>query len=120
MFPQIDKSAFGWISIAGRKYKHDIVIGQDGNIRKRNKKLSKAEYGTSHKISLSEAHDIYTEGMESLLIGSGMFDSVRLSDEAAEYLQKQNVNIMILPTSKAAQYWNDSTVALAGLFHVTC
>ena len=120
MKPLIDKSAFGWIQIAGRKFKHDIVIEHDGTIRKRKKKLSKAEYGTSHKISLAEAQDVYTRGVNTLLVGSGMFDSVRLSDEAANFFVERDTNVIILPTGKAIQYWNENQQVSVGLFHITC
>ena len=120
MLPRIDKSAFGWIKIAGKKYKHDIVIELDSSIRRRNKKLSKAQYGTSHMISLDEAIDIFSPGLESLLIGSGMFDSVRLSDQATTYYLEMGVNIVILPTQKAISYWNDNDQNMIGVFHVTC
>ncbi len=120
MHPRIENSAFGWLSIGGQKYKHDVVINHTGEIRKRNKKLSKAEYGTSHIISLPEACDVYIEGMTGLLIGSGMFDSVRLSEAAADYFQRKSVVVKILPTKKAIIYWNDSDALSVGLFHVTC
>ena len=120
MHPLIEKNAFGWIQIGGHKYKHDVVIEQDGEIRKRNKKLSKAEFGTSHIISLSEAQDIYKAGMSHLLIGSGMFDSVQLSDEAAGFFAENKIDVIILPTGKAIQYWNKHENKIVGLFHITC
>ena len=120
MTPHIDKTTFGSITVAGHKYKHDLVIGQDGNIRKRRKELSKAEYGTSHKISLAEARDIFEEGLQNLLISSGLFDSVRFSEEAAAYFKELGVEVVILPTPKAIRYWNNQVSNLAGLFHITC
>lgn len=120
MHPQIDKAIFGWIQINGQKYKHDIVIEQNSTIRKRKKKLSKAEFGTSHIVSLAEAQDIYSKNLETLLIGSGMFDKVRLSDQAADFFRSNNTTVIILPTGKAVRYWNDRHVPMVGLFHITC
>ncbi len=48
-----------------------MVIRLSGAIKKRKKKLSKAVYGTSHTISLDEAKQIYEDGAERLIIGSG-------------------------------------------------
>jgi hypothetical protein len=120
MIPEIEKQAFGWIQIQGHRYNKDIIIEQDGAIRKRRKKLSKAVYGTSHKISIAEAEDIYREGMETLLIGSGMFDSVRLSEEAENFFQAHKVDVIILPTGKAVQHWNSLQTPVTALFHITC
>jgi len=47
------------------------------------KKLSKARYGTSHRISLEEAEHIFEAGAERLLVGTGHSGCVELSDEAA-------------------------------------
>ena len=58
MKPHIDSTRFGSITISGEEYDHDIVIGLDGIVRKRKKKLSKAVYGSSHTISLEEAEKI--------------------------------------------------------------
>jgi len=52
---QIDRSEFGSITIDGKTYEHDVVIRLSGKVDKRQKKLSKEQYGTSHIISKAEA-----------------------------------------------------------------
>lgn len=120
MHPRVEKTAFGMIQIDGQKYKSDVVIELDGKIRKRRKKLSKARYGTSHIVSLEEAQDVYQHGMNTLLIGSGVFDSVRLSEEAQRFFQDQDIEIKIHATPAAAKIWNASSGAIVGVFHITC
>lgn len=120
MLPLIVKPLFGQIKVDGKKYKYDIVVEPDGSVRKRNKKLSKAVYRTSHKISLTEAVDIYRVGMPDLLICSGLFNRIKLSDEAAQFFQKRGVEVVILRTPKAIKYWNNSEESLVGLFHISC
>ena len=88
MKPAIDKTGFGYLKIEGFKIKHDIVIRISGEIKKRRKKLSKAVYGTSHMISLEEAKYLYQDGAERLIIGSGQFGLVELSQEAVELLEE--------------------------------
>ena len=117
---KIEKSAFGMIQINGQKYKYDVVITLQNGIRKRKKKLSKSLYGTSHIISLDEAHDLFETGLQKLLIGSGVFDSVRLSDEAALFFKNKEVSVDIYATPKAADRWNASTEYQVALFHITC
>jgi hypothetical protein len=120
MQPEINSTSFGSITIAGEKYEYDVVIRQNGEVSKRKKKLSKELYGTSHKISLAEAEHLYTPGMKALLIGSGKFGRVHLSDEAATFFREKQVNVILKATPKAIKVWNQAEGEMVGLFHVTC
>lgn len=120
MKPSIDRTEFGSITIAGRVYEHDVLIRLDGAVQKRKKKLSKAVYGTSHVISLDEAQYVYEEGAEQLIIGTGQSGLVQLSNEAADYLQRKQCRVQLLPTPAAIRAWNEAEGAVSGLFHVTC
>jgi hypothetical protein len=120
MKPHIDQTAFGSITIGGEYLEHDVLIQMDGQVRKRKKKLSKAIYGTSHIISLDEARHLHEEGAQRLIIGTGQYDSVRLSDEAASYFQRRQCQVELLATPQAIQAWNQSEGTVIGLFHVTC
>ena len=116
----IERTKFGSITIAGEDFTHDVVIRLDGQVEKRKKKLSKAIYGTSHTISLDEAKHVYQEGAQQLILGAGQFGTVKLSDEAADYFQRQGCRVTLLPTPQAMRAWNDAQGAVIGLFHVTC
>lgn len=118
--PQIDSTEFGSITIDGEKLDHDVIIRLNGKVKKRKKKLSKAIYGTSHVISLGEAKDVYEEGAKQLIIGSGQYGNVTLSDEAKTYLQRKKLQVTLLPTPEAIAIWNQSKGSLIGVFHVTC
>ncbi len=124
MKPRIIKTRFGGISFQddGEKvdYSHDTLIRLDGKVRERRKKLSKQIYGTSHTLSLAEAEYIYEEGAEMLLIGTGQFGLVELSDEAAGYFRAKAVEVQLQPTPKAIETWNELSGKVIGLFHVTC
>jgi len=56
----------------------------DGKVKKRKKKLSKAMYGTSHRVSLAEAEHIFEDGVKMLIVGTGQCGCVELSEEARE------------------------------------
>jgi len=127
MEPEIEKVKFGSIRIAGQTYKHDVVISLDGKVRKRKKKLSKAIYGTSHIISLDEIKHVYKTGSapdigkpEVLIIGTGQFDRVRLSDQARSYLDALDVQVVMAAVPKAIRDWNKAQGKVIGLFHITC
>lgn len=120
MKTRIDKTKFGSITIAGKKYEHDVLIRLDGKVEKRKKKLSKEIFGTSHMISLAEAEYVYEDGAKQILIGSGQTGMAKLSDEAAQFLQKKGCQVTVLPTPEAVRCWNETEEAGIGLFHVTC
>lgn len=120
MKPNIDRTDFGSITIEGAVIGHDVIILPTGEVKKRKKKLSKAIYGTSHILSLDEAKYVYEPGIERLIIGSGQYGNVRLSDEAADYFKRKHCQVDLEPTPAAIQTWNETRGAVAGLFHVTC
>lgn len=120
MKPVIDKTGFGYLQIEDSKIKHDIVIRMSGEIKKRKKKLSKAVYGTSHMISLEEAKYLYQDGAERLIIGSGQYGLVELSQEASDYFKQKKCRVDLQPTPEAVESWNKAKGKIIGLFHVTC
>ena len=120
MKPEINSTSFGSITVNREVYDYDIIITLAGEVRKRKKKLSKAVYGTSHTISKDEAKYVYEDGVEALIIGSGQYGAVELSEEAADYFKKKNCCVIILPTPKAIKEWNLSKGKVIGLFHITC
>jgi len=120
MLPQITKTGFGSIDVGGRRYEYDILIRLDGHIEKRKKKLSKARYGTSHKISLEEAVQIYEEGALELIIGTGQIGYVELSTEADLFFKEKGCSVKLVSTPTAAKVWNVLEGKVIGMFHVTC
>ena len=120
MKPTIDKTGFGYLQVESSKIKHDIVIRLSGEIKKRKKKLSKAVYGTSHKISLEEARHIHQDGAERLIIGSGKFGLVELTQGAADYFKNMNCMVDLQPTPRAARLWNKAEGNVIALFHISC
>jgi hypothetical protein len=120
MQPAIDSTHFGEITIEGKTYAHDVVIGLDRMVRARNKRLSSAQFGTSHIISLDEAIDVYATGAVLLIVGTGQTGCVELSDAANEYFRQHGCHVLLLPTPQAVETWNSVEEAAIGLFHVTC
>jgi hypothetical protein len=120
MKPEIDKTNFGSITINSTKYEHDVLIGLDGEVNKRKKKLSKKIYGTSHIVSLDEAKFIHEKGVQKIIIGAGQYTSLSLSDEAKQYFKKKECLVQLLSTPKAIVEWNKAKGNTVGLFHVTC
>lgn len=121
MEPIIQKTKFGSITVDGELIEHDVVIRLSGKVKKRKKKLSKQYYGTSHKVSLDEAKDIFQKGAKRLIIGTGQYDNVRLSPQAKDYFKKKGCSVKLVPTPEAVKVWNKAKGRkIIGMFHVTC
>ena len=120
MKPSIDQTTFGSMTIEGSVFEHDVLIRLSGQVKKRKKKLSKAIYGTSHILSLDEAKHVYEDGAQRLIIGTGQYGNVRLSEEAADYFKRKHCQVKLLPTPEAIRTWNETDGTVIGLFHVTC
>ena len=120
MNPKINKTSFGSITVDGNCYDHDIIITLDGKVKKRKKKLSKAVYGTSHKISLDEIKYVYQDKSEGIVIGSGQHGITKLSNEASGFLKRKDCQVVLKPTPEAIQEWNETEGKWIGLFHITC
>ena len=116
----IDRSQFGSITIGGKTYEHDVVIRLSGKVKKRQKALSKEQYGTSHIISKAEAKSIFEEGCDLLIIGAGQEGNVRPSPEANAYFEKKGCRVIVEPTPDAIRSFNHSREKKIGLMHVTC
>ena len=119
MKPQIDSTAFGSITIDGRQYHHDVLIRINGEVEKRKKKLSKTIFGTSHILSLDEAKFIYEKEARKVIIGTGQYGELVLSDEARAFLESK-CEIEPMNTRKAIVAFNLCEQKVVGLFHVTC
>lgn len=118
--PHIDQTSFGWITVEGEPFNHDIYIDLRGHVQKRKKRLSKEIYGTSHNISKPEAEAIFEHGTDAIIIGCGQYGMAKLSDEADRFFRDNHCNISLLSTPQAIKAWNEAKGHVIGLFHITC
>jgi hypothetical protein len=117
---RIDGTKFGSITIDGNSYDHDVVIRLSGQVKKRKKRLSKEQYGTSHIISKAEAKAVFEKGCDEIVIGAGQEGNVHLSPEAKDYFEKKRCHVVLQPTPAAIRSFNQSRAHKIGLMHVTC
>ncbi|GAB4372982.1 MAG: Mth938-like domain-containing protein [Calditrichia bacterium] len=120
MNPIVQRTSFGSITIEGRDYHHDVIIRPNGEVQARKKSLSEKVFGTSHILSLEEAQATFENGVELLIIGSGQYGQLTLSQEAAEYFKKRNCQVILKPTPEAIRLWNQAGDKTMALFHLTC
>jgi glucokinase len=119
-YPQIEQTSFGQITIDGKTYAHDVYIRAGGKVKKRNKKLAKELFGSSHTIGRAELEKVCKGDPDVLFVGTGMSGKAELSQEARRYLEERSIHYEILTTPKAAEAYNKSAERKVALIHVTC
>jgi hypothetical protein len=116
----IERTEFGSITVDGKTYDHDVVIRLSGEVKRRRKKLSKAEYGTSHILSKAEAKAVFEDGCQLLIVGAGQQGALSLSPEAEAYFKKKSCQVVVRPTPEAMGRFNAAPEPKIALMHVTC
>ena len=120
MKPHIDATSFGSITIGGEQYSHDVVLTPAGEVVARRKELSKRVTGTSHVVSVDEAKHLRELGADRLIIGTGQYGALTLSDEAAAYLKGEGCAVSLAPTPDAIDLYNAADEPVTAMFHLTC
>jgi hypothetical protein len=120
MKPHIHATKFGSITVEGESFDHDIVIRLSGKLKKRKKKLSKQQHGTSHTMSLAEAENIYDDGAAQVSVGTGQHGVLKLSDEAGRVFKDHGCKVPAVPAPDAIKEWNETKGKTVSMFHVTC
>lgn len=111
--------SFGVIEVAGRTYKHDVVIDR-GQVRKRDKKPSKGQRGEFGHTPLTAAEAIPWSGRR-LVIGTGATGQLPITDDVLRAAEARGVTILARPTSEACQALVDvPDTDVCAILHVTC
>lgn len=116
-----DATGFGFVVVNGERHEHDVIVLGSGKVRKRRKKLSKAASGSAHEVAAEEiAQSLHPEAGTTLVVGTGQYGVLRLTDQAADYLDAHGVRVEIAPTPEAIERFNALGGRKAALIHVTC
>jgi len=120
--PKNISSEFGWIEVDGKVYDYDIVIYPDGKIERRQKEISKRKHGTSHKLDIEEITNYLGHGEEVVIIGTGQYGILSLTEESIKLLSDLGLEIIQLPTKEAIKKYLELSQKrrVLGIFHVTC
>lgn len=116
---KIEDYSFGSITIDGEVYTKDLWI-INGKIEKRDKSISKSQFGTSHKIPKKELKRVITQKTKKVIVGSGDSGLVSLTNKAVEYLEKKELKWEICKTGELAQRKVEFSEKDSGIIHITC
>ncbi len=111
--------SFGAIDIEGRHYDYDVVI-EEGEVRKREKKPSKAYSNEFGHTPLSVGESIPWRG-EKLFIGTGAYGRLPLMPEVYKEAQRKGVEIVARPTAEVCELLQThKRTDVNAILHVTC
>lgn len=112
----IDSYQFGQIVIDGQTYDHDVYINSSGQVKLWWRK-------ESHFIDENDIKEALTDESKILIIGTGAYGVAKVSDEAKKIIQKNKIELIILPTGEAVKKYNQlkkERQKVAAYFHLTC
>ena len=115
---QFENFSFGSLTIDGKTYEKDVII-DCGEIRKREKKLSKQFRDDFGHTPLSIEEKLPWK-CHRLVIGTGMHGSLPVMDEVRREAKRRRVELVVLPTSEAIKILNGEPKATNAILHVTC
>ena len=116
-----DATGFGFVVANGERHDHDVVVLESGKVKKRKKKLSKAASGSAHQVAAEEiAASLHPDAGLTLVVGTGQYGVLELTDEARRYLDAHGVHVDLAPTPEAIRRFNALDGRKGALIHVTC
>lgn len=118
---KMDNVKFGVMGIGGRKYRvRDVIIFPDGTVQRRKFDRWLASH---HKYGKEDVEGLMIAGAETVVVGTGIFSGVKLSDEMREYSRNGNCKLVDLPSREAMQKFNDQVDSgnrIGALIHMLC
>ncbi len=113
----IEKYDFGKIVIDGVTYTKDVIICPE-QVRKDWWRKS------GHYLQLEDIKNIIDEEKpEIVIIGTGKFGVMRVSDDVRQYLDNHGIEYFIQSSGKAVEIYNEKRDVMSkvvGAFHLTC
>ncbi|CAO2613766.1 Mth938 domain-containing protein [Lemmus lemmus] len=83
------------------------------------------ETGTEHSpgVQPADVKEVAEKGVQTLVIGRGMSEALKVPPSTVEYLQRQGIDVRVLQTEQAVKEYNALVaqgVRVGGVFHSTC
>ena len=112
----IEYYAFGHITIDDKRYDKDVII------------VPQKVWGhwwrqESHNLAVADLEKVFEACPEILIVGTGFFGLMQVSDETRQEIERQGIELQVLPTRDAWKVYNQFSAAerkVAAAFHLTC
>ena len=118
---RIDSLNFGTITIDKKKYwMRDVLIFPDGTVQRRKLGRWLAHH---HSYTKEDIEDLISAGTELIVVGTGLFSGVKVTDEIREYSKNTMCEIIDLPSRQAIEKINEQSnldKKTGALIHMLC
>jgi len=112
---------FGSVTLGNDDYKDILVVG--GKIIPRDLGSLHKRCGTAHRVAPEELDRLLSGDPEVLVVGTGQYGALRISDAVRARLKDRGVSLIAAPTPRAIQEYNrlvEGGKCVNALIHVTC
>jgi hypothetical protein len=113
---EINSTEFGYITIDGKTYGHDVIVSYTGRVRK-------GWLQTRHVIAEEDFLDLLKEKPDAIVIGTGQDGCVEISPTVSKLIKETNVEFVTLATPQAIKKFNELIRLgrkVVAYMHVTC
>ena len=112
---KIEHYSFGRIIIDGKTYTSDVTIFPDHV----NSSWWRKE---GHLLQIADLGDIIAAKLPALIIGTGFYGTMRVSEETLGYLKSNKVEVYVKDTQQAVKLYNEisSQIPTVAALHLTC
>lgn len=111
----IENYDFGQIFINGEKYNSDLIIFKDHIYDSWWRK-------EGHNLCIDDITEIIDKKPDTLIIGTGYYGLMKVSEELIKYLESNNIEVIIKKTKDACDEYNTlhQKKNVVAAFHLTC
>ena len=114
--PRISRYGFGEIEVDGRSYAADVIITPE-------RVLDTWRRKEGHRLDVADLAEIMSAKPEVLVIGTGYYGRMAVSDAARRYLGAQGVRLHAAETREAVDELNRlqrEAARVVAALHLTC
>jgi hypothetical protein len=112
----IESYSFGSMTVMGEKHRNDLKVINDGIIANWWRR-------EGHVLSTEDIADILYANIEILVVGTGAYGGMKVTEEAGKALEGRAIKLLAVPTKEAVSVFNSLRAKgkrVAGAFHLTC
>jgi hypothetical protein len=112
----IEAYRFGRIDIDGHAYTSDVIITPERVVDTWWRK-------EGHTLALTDLDDVVTATPDILVVGTGYFGRMNVSDEARRYLEARGIRVREARTRQAVEDFNhlqEQHARVVAALHLTC
>ena len=112
----IEDYGFGSMTVMGQNHRNDLKIID-------NEIIDNWWRREGHALYSQDIDDILYSAAEVLVVGTGAYGNMRVTDEAERAIKARGIQLVAVPTKEAVTIFNtlyDQGKRVAGAFHLTC